>query len=149
MPLSGYVRTGAHDFTRRLFIRLTFGTRVTDQIARHRQCISRPSETHKKNKNTRDGDDIGFGILQGSGNLLSLEQTGLQLYRFLRYNRNQCCHSWVKDHKGKKLRVFQTSEPMIPAIDAFARTVLTRCQRRTTTRTFTRLWIRRMTRRIR
>ena len=82
MLLSGRVRTGAHDFTQGLFIGLTFGTGVTDRIARHRGCISRPSETRKEDKNARDGDDIRFGILQGSGNLLSLAQTGLQLHRF-------------------------------------------------------------------
>ena len=82
MPLSGRVRTSAHDFTRRLFIGLTFGTGVTNWIARHRGCISRPSETRKKDKNARDGDDIGFDVFQGSRNLLSLAQTSLQLYRF-------------------------------------------------------------------
>lgn len=82
MLLSGRVRTGAHNFTRGLFIGLIFGTGVTDRIARHRGCISRPSETRKKDKNARDGDKIRFGILQGSRNLLSLEQTILQSYRF-------------------------------------------------------------------
>ena len=82
VPLSGRVRTGAHNFTRGWFIGLTFGTGVTDRIARQRGCISRPSETRKADKNARDGDKIRFGILQGRGNLLSLEQTGLQVYRF-------------------------------------------------------------------
>ena len=81
MMLSGRVRTGAHDFTRGLFIGLIFGAGVTDRIVRHRGCISRPSETYKADKNARDGDKIPFGILQGSGNLLSLAQTDLQLYR--------------------------------------------------------------------
>ena len=59
-----------HDFTRGLFLRLTFGTGVTDRIARHRGCISRPSETRKEDKKAQDGDDIGFGVFQGSRNLL-------------------------------------------------------------------------------
>ena len=83
VPLPGRVRTGDHDFTRGLFIGLTVGAAVTDRIARHRERPSRPSETHKKNKNARDGDNIRFGILQGSGNLLSLEQIGFQSYRIL------------------------------------------------------------------
>ena len=104
MPLSLCTRTGKHNFTRGLFIGLTFGMGVTDRIARHRGCTSRPSETRKKNKNARDGDAIGFSVFQGSGNLLSLEQTGLQLYRFLRYNRNQCCHSRFKVINGSAIR---------------------------------------------
>ena len=82
MLLSGRVRTGVHNFTRGLFIGLTFGAGVTDRIARQRRCISRPSETHKENKNARDGDGNVFGVLQGCRSLLSLEQMGLLLYRF-------------------------------------------------------------------
>ena len=104
MLLSERTQTSAHDFTRRLFIGLIFGTGVTDRIARHRGCTSRPSETRKKNRNARDGDKIRFGILQGSGNLLSLEQPSLQLYQFLRYNRNQCCHSRFKVINGSAIR---------------------------------------------
>ncbi len=121
--LSGRVRTGAHDFTRGLFIGLIFGAGVTDRIACQRGCISRPSETRKANENARDGDKIRFGILQGSGNLLSLVQTILQSYRFYGTMENSAVILGLNITMAVlcavSVRVIPASHPAILWSDAF------------------------------